>query len=132
NLILDDWLGAQLHFVPPGANVSDALLPLAEELRARGRKPYVIPIGGSNAVGAVGYVAAVAELAGQALTPAYLVVATGSGGTQAGLEVGVRLLGLSTKVIGVGVAEPDTVSWNVDVANLGNAVAQRLGVDLRL
>jgi D-cysteine desulfhydrase family pyridoxal phosphate-dependent enzyme len=132
NLILDDWLGAHLHFAPPGASVSDAMLPLAEALRAKGRKPYVIPIGGSNAVGAVGYVAAVAEMAGQGDAPDYLVVATGSGGTQAGQEVGVRLLGLPTKVIGIGVAEPDTVSWNVDVANLANAVAERLGTELRL
>jgi D-cysteine desulfhydrase family pyridoxal phosphate-dependent enzyme len=132
NLILDDWLGAHLHFAPPGASVSDALLPLAERLRSQGRKPYIIPIGGSNAVGSVGYVAAVAELVGQGDPPDYLVVATGSGGTQAGLEVGVRLLGLPTKVIGVGVGEPDTVSWQVDVANLANAVAERLGTDLRL
>ena len=44
----------------------------------------------------------------------------------------VAALGTRTKVIGVGVAEPDTVSWNVDVANLANAVTERLGSDLRL
>src|SRR5690349_7698152 len=41
NLTLDDWLGAHLHFAPPGASVSDAMQPLADELRARGRKPYM-------------------------------------------------------------------------------------------
>lgn len=128
NLVLNDWLGAHLHFAPPGDDVSAGMLPLADELRARGRRPYLIPLGGSNVIGSVGYVAASSELAQQCPRADYVVVATGSGGTQAGLEVGVRLAGLRTRVLGVGVALPDTVSWNVDVANLGNAVAGRLGV----
>jgi 1-aminocyclopropane-1-carboxylate deaminase/D-cysteine desulfhydrase-like pyridoxal-dependent ACC family enzyme len=44
NLILDDWLGAHLHFAPPGENVSSAMLLLADELRAGGRRPYMIPL----------------------------------------------------------------------------------------
>lgn len=132
NLILDDWLGATLHFAEPGQDVSVFMAGVAEEARGRGRKPYVIPIGGSNAVGATGYVAAAAELAAQAPEADYVVVATGSGGTQAGLEVGVRAPGVKTRVIGVGVAEPDTVSWNVDVANLANATAERLGLNIHL
>lgn len=127
NLILDDWLGADLHFAPAGADVTQAMETVAEGLRVLGRKPYVIPIGGSNAVGTVGYVAAARELAGQCPEADYLIVPTGSGGTQAGLEAGVRLSGVRARVIGVGIARPDTVSWNVDVANLANAVAERLG-----
>ena len=76
--------------------------------------------------------AAAGELLAQCPDATHLVVATGSGGTQAGLEVGVRLGGRTVKVIGVGVAEPDTVSWNVDVANLAGAVAARLGADIHL
>lgn len=129
NLVLDDWLGAHLYFAAPGENVSDRLAPLADDLRARGRRPYVIPIGGSNAVGAAGYVAAARELLAQCPDATHLVVATGSGGTQAGLEVGVRLFGKSTKIIGVGVAEPDTISWSVDVTNLANAVAEQVGAE---
>lgn len=127
NLILDDWLGAVLHFAHPGNNVSDQVGPLAQALKAQGRKPHLIPIGGSNAVGSVGYAAAAAELARECPEASCIIVATGSGGTQAGLEVGVRRAGAKTKVIGVGVAEPDTTSWNVDVANLAGAVAARLG-----
>ena len=132
NLILDDWLGARLHFAAPGTNVSSAMEPLADELRAAGRKPYVIPIGGSNAVGALGYALAARELAAQCPETTHIVVATGSGGTQAGLEVGVRVAGLKAEVLGVGVAEPDTVSRTVDVAHLANAVAERLRLGLRL
>ena len=131
NLVLDDWLGARLHFAPPGTNVSAGMAALAEELRAAGRRPYAIPIGGSNAVGAIGYAWAARELAEQCPEADYLIVPTGSGGTQAGLEIGARIAGLKAKVIGVGIAEPDTVSWNVDVANLANAVAERLGADMR-
>ena len=133
NLVLDDWLGARLHFAAPGADVSALMAPLADDLRARGRRPYLIPIGGSNPVGAAGYVAAARELLAQCPDATHLIVATGSGGTQAGLEVGARLSGRTVRVNGVGVAEPDTVSWNVDVANLANATAERLGrSDLRL
>jgi D-cysteine desulfhydrase len=133
NLILDDWLGARLHFAPPGASVMAFMESLAEELRAAGRKPYPIPIGGSNAVGSVGFAAAAQELGAQLPdSEASVIVATGSGGTQAGLEVGTRLFCPGVRVIGVGVGEPDTISWNVDVANLANAVAERLGSDLRL
>lgn len=127
NLILDDWLGAALHFAAPGENVSEFMAALASDLSAAGRRPYVIPIGGSNAVGAMGYVAAARELAGQCPEADYIVVATGSGGTQAGLEVGVRRAGLRGTVLGVGVAEPDTTSWQEDVASLANSVLARLG-----
>ena len=131
NLVLDDLLGARLHFSPPGADVSAAMAPLAAELRAAGRRPYVIPIGGSNPVGAAGYAwAAARELAAQCPEADFVVVPTGSGGTQAGLEVGTRVAGLRAKVLGVGIAAPDTVSWNVDVAHLANGVAERLGVPL--
>lgn len=128
NLVLDDWLGASLHFVPEGEDVSAFMEALAAEMSAAGRRPYVIPIGGSNAVGAVGFADAVREMAhDQGIVPDVLVVATGSGGTQAGLEAGVRLLGLPTKVRGFGVALPDTDSWEADVATLASAVLARLG-----
>lgn len=128
NLILDDRLGAKLHFSRPSENVSEVMTDLATRLSSSGRRPYLIPIGGSNAVGSVGYVAAVQEFRAQSNEADHFVVAVGSGGTMAGLEVGVRAFGLSTRILGVGVAEPDTVSWNVDVANLSNAVAQRLNL----
>jgi 1-aminocyclopropane-1-carboxylate deaminase/D-cysteine desulfhydrase-like pyridoxal-dependent ACC family enzyme len=132
NLILDDWLGARLHFAPPGASVTEAMLPLADELRTLGKTPYLIPIGGSNAVGSVGYAVAMVEMAEQGTVPNYIVVATGSGGTQAGMEVGVRLAGLPTKIIGIGVSEPDGVSWGDDVAHIANGIAARLGSNLAL
>lgn len=126
NLILDDWLGAALHFAEPGTDVSRLMEPLAEALKEQGRRPYSIPIGGSNAVGSVGYTRAAWEIADECPEADYIVVATGSGGTQAGLEVGVRRAGVATKVLGVGVAGPDTTSWNADVSSLANAIAAHL------
>jgi D-cysteine desulfhydrase len=81
---------------------------VAGELRARGRRPYVIPVGGSNALGSLGYLVAMAELAGQ-LPPAWrdapvtVVYAAGSGGTGAGIELGLRAAGL-TRAAALGFA----------------------------
>jgi D-cysteine desulfhydrase family pyridoxal phosphate-dependent enzyme len=96
NLLLDRLSGARTHFVATGAERAAAMEQIAERLRREGRNPYVIPIGGSNAVGARGYFAGFEELAAQfhALPPkpASLVVATSSGGTVAGLLLGQRAL----------------------------------------
>ncbi|MDX1931228.1 MAG: D-cysteine desulfhydrase family protein [Capsulimonadales bacterium] len=129
NLVADRWLGAKLHFSEPGADVSAAMRDLAERLRQEGKNPYPIPIGGSNAIGAVGYAAAVLEWTEQGIVPDYVAVATGSGGTQAGIETGVRLLGSKSVVLGYGVALPDGRSWAEDIADLATATAARLGSD---
>jgi D-cysteine desulfhydrase len=79
---------------------------VAGELRARGKKPYVIPEGGSNALGAWGYVRCVEELASQLPAgPATVVYAAGSGGTGAGIVLGVKLLALPWRVVGVNVCD---------------------------
>ena len=103
NLILDRLFGATLHF----AGTSDwraweaRVDALAREL---GPRAYPMPIGGASAVGALGYVSAAEELVGQlAEPPAWIVVADGSGGTHAGLLVG---LPPEVRVLGVDVARP--------------------------
>lgn len=88
----------------------------AEEVRARGGKPYIVPVGGSmpagsmaRPLGAVSYVGALVEAVEQArergLDVGTIVHATGSGGTQAGLVVGARALGLDIRVVGVSVSD---------------------------
>ena len=74
---------------------------IADRLRAEGRRPFEIPIGASTPLGALGYVQAVAELLEQMPPPDVIVHSTSSGGTQAGLVAGCRLLGLSTRIVGV-------------------------------
>lgn len=112
NLLLDEILGAQLHWCDPTEteDITQEMSKLADELKAQGRRPYIIPLGGSNALGAMGYVYAVREFLQQADATgnafASIVHASGSGGTQAGLLTGVLLNHLQTDVIGVSVSRP--------------------------
>lgn len=104
NLLLDGLLGAEVHWA--GDRDRDTVLDeVAERLRASGARPYVIPLGGSVPTGAVGYVAAVEELAqqltGRSEHVDRIVFASGSGGTHTGLLVGVKALGLKTRVEGI-------------------------------
>jgi D-cysteine desulfhydrase len=108
---------------------------LAAELRKKGRKPYVIPYGGSNAVGATGYVMAMAEFmeqmqqTGQKIDA--IVVASSSGGTQAGLVVGARATRFSGKIIGIRIDKKDKeeISYETELAQLANETAQRNGLE---
>src|ERR1700716_1873102 len=88
NLLLDRLLGATWSF-SPDRPAQERMAELAEELRAAGRRPYVIPGGGSNGLGALGYVRCALELneqlAGQREHPRYVVCAGGSCGTLSGL-----------------------------------------------
>ncbi len=107
NLFLDRLLGAEVRWVSASeyedrGRVMDAF---AAEVRQAGEVPYIIPEGGSNALGACGYVAMLAELLDQ--VPDFpwttLVCAVGSGGTMAGLLIGARLLGLPVRIRGYSV-----------------------------
>ncbi len=102
NVILDRLAGAELRFISHEAyrRRAEVMAGVADELRARGRRPYVIPEGGSSALGSLGYLHAVAELREQLPAswrngPVTIAYAAGSGGTGAGIELGVRLLGWS-------------------------------------
>jgi D-cysteine desulfhydrase len=93
---------------PEYARRGELFVEVSDQLRQKGRTPYVIPEGGSNALGAWGYVGCVEELA-RALPagPATIVYAAGSGGTGAGLILGVKLLGLPWRVVGVNVCDDE-------------------------
>ncbi len=112
NLLLDELAGADVRFTGEvdRASVDPAIEKLGDELRADGRRPYLVPRGGATARGAAGYVRASLELADQlmtaGLTPSRLWLATGSCGTQAGLVAGARWLGSPYRVVGVTVSRP--------------------------
>ena len=121
NVLLDRLLGATLHHFPEGENEAGAdaaVAAIAEDLRAAGRRPYVIPLGaGHPPLGALGYVAAAMELAqqweeqfedqpGQSGLPDEILVASGSSATHAGLLFGLRALGLEIPVRGICVRRP--------------------------
>jgi len=110
NVLLDRLHGASVSARPGGADMNAEMAALAEDLRKRGKKPYVIPGGGSNPVGALGYVNAALELVAQAndmgIEIAQVVHATGSAGTQAGLLTGLVALNSGIPVLGISVRAP--------------------------
>lgn len=111
NLLLDILFGAHVHFVADRTEWQSRLSTLSEELQEAGHRPYLIPYGGSNALGAAAYALAVRELVEQAGPRAFdaIVLATSSGGTQAGLIAGARLFGLEAEIVGISVDEPREV-----------------------
>jgi D-cysteine desulfhydrase len=113
------------------SSVDVALEQVAADLRRAGRRPYVIPRGGATALGCVGYVRAslelVAQLADLASTPARVVVATGSCGTQAGLAVGAGWLQAPFRIVGVTVSRPRT-ECVARIRSLAGACAELLGL----
>jgi len=131
NLLLDDLLGARFWWAGEDDPLA-ALEAAAEAERAAGRRPYVIPYGGSNAVGASAYALAFEELWEQASEMDVrfdrVIFASSSGGTQAGLVVGARVCGYSGQVLGISV---DKTGGHLreTVSALLAPTAAHLGVD---
>ena len=118
NVLLDLLFGATIRRVPGGTDMAAELEISAEAVRARGGKPYVIPGGGSNAIGALGYVDCAIELVRQAdeqgIVIDRIITATGSAGTHAGLVAGFALAGADIPILGIGVRAPkETQEANV-------------------
>lgn len=125
NLLLDRLLGAEVVWAAPGQR--DAVLE--ETFRSAwddGRRPYLIPYGGSNPTGAAAYAFALEELLDQGHQPDWIVFASSSGGTQSGLVAGARLFGYQGKILGISVDEPKQVLQE-RVAILATATADLLG-----
>jgi L-cysteate sulfo-lyase len=130
NVLLDRMFGATLSFHEPG-DMNARALARTEELRSQGRKAYFIPGGGSNPVGALGYVDCALELLQQAndmgLRIDYLVHATGSTGTQAGLLAGLEGANTGIPVLGISVRQPRAQQEEAVYA-LTQATAEYVGV----
>ena len=136
NLLLDLLFGAIIHWC--GEQRKGERIPeIAEQLRSQGRRPYVIPYGGSNAIGAMGFVDAVSELKGQLsaqnISVDCLIFPSSSGGTHAGITVGADLYDLSMRVIGIAIdrTEPGEPSYESELATLANQIAEKLGIEAR-
>jgi L-cysteate sulfo-lyase len=110
NVLLDQLFGATLRTVASGTDMNAELEIEAERLRGEGRRPYVIPGGGSNPIGALGYVDCAREIVVQAdeldLPLDRIVTATGSAGTHGGLVAGLAVMGADVPVLGFGVRAP--------------------------
>jgi 1-aminocyclopropane-1-carboxylate deaminase/D-cysteine desulfhydrase-like pyridoxal-dependent ACC family enzyme len=106
NALLNRLLGAEVEYVGSREERAPAMEAAAERYRAQGHHPFVIPLGASTPVGALGFAAAIGEMLEQGPAPDVIVHATSSGGTQAGLLAGCLLHGLSTRVIGISADDP--------------------------
>ncbi|MCD8509399.1 MAG: D-cysteine desulfhydrase [Bacillus sp. (in: Bacteria)] len=109
NYLLYQLLGAEnIKVIPNGADVYEEMAKQAQELEAQGRKPYVIPVGGSNVTGITGYAACAQEIIQQekqlGVKFDHVVCVSGSGGMHAGLVAGLQGVGSSAKVIGINVS----------------------------
>jgi len=129
NYLLDLLFGARCHWTTR-ENRLNRLNELAAELRAAGRRPYLITYGGSDPVGACGYALALEELHEQVhaldITPDLIVVPSSSGGTQAGLVAGACALGWDVPILGISIDEPEA-KLQAAVAELATRTAGRLG-----
>ena len=111
NVLFDQIFGTSLEFRPAGLDMNAEAMAVTEKLAAAGRKPYFIPGGGSNEIGALGYVSCAYELLEQIkankLDVGWIVLATGSAGTHAGMLAGLHAAGSTIPVMGVSVRQPE-------------------------
>lgn len=134
NLLLDRLFGATLEFLEPTDYfhlVDPRMAAHAEDARAAGKVPYIIPLGGATPLGALGYVRAVEEMTAQLTEPPDVIVApVGSGGTLAGLLVGARKHWPGTRVAGISVSR-DRMWFQDRVAAMATDCASLLDWDMR-
>ena len=124
NLLLDKLLGAQLVWTH-GRDPQAALEETFAHAEADGRRPYLVPYGGSSPLGASAYALALEECLAQ-VTPDWIVLASSSGGTQAGLVAGARLLGFEGRILGISI-DLQEAALQSEVARLATEVCALLG-----
>lgn len=138
NLFLDMLSGATIHYVDTSAERNQRMHDVADELRDKGRHPYIIPVGGSNALGTVGYTMAMPEVVRQMelmnINCDRIIVASSSGGTLAGMVLGARIAGYKGKITGISIDRVKTGkdAFPPDLAELVNKAAELLELDIRL
>ena len=130
NLLLDELSGAKLVFVPKEER-DQRLQQAFAQADEDGLKPYLIPYGGSNSIGVQGYIQAMQELQDQDLQPDWIVLASSSGGTQAGLVLGAEQTGFPGRILGISVDKPADELTQTIMA-LANQTAAWLGIDKKI
>jgi D-cysteine desulfhydrase family pyridoxal phosphate-dependent enzyme len=125
NLLLDQLFGAQVVYVPDRKDRDRILQQTFDRAANEGKKPYLVPYGGSSPTGALGYAFAVKELMEQNVHADWIVFATSSGGTHAGLMLGQRVFGYKGKVLGISIDE--SLEWLMShVSELASLASTKL------
>jgi len=133
NRLLLDLMDVEVVMVDALHNPPQQLAEQAERLEAQGFRPYIVPVGGSNALGALGYVECAQEIAHQSegvVDFAAVVVASGSAGTHAGLAIGLEQLLPNSELVGVTVSRKVEAQLPV-VERIRSALAQQLELEAR-
>ncbi len=130
NLLLDQLFGAEIIWTSRPER-EQTLQQAFQDAWKNGRRPYLIPLGASNALGALAFEAAFQELLNQPVQADWIVVASSSGGTQAGLALGARRASWPGKVLGISIDEAQA-ELKETVAQIANGASDRLGEALRL
>jgi len=132
NRLIDDLVGAEVHLVRREGSLAETVADCAAQLQKLGKSPYVIPVGGSNAIGCLGYVACALEIAeqervfGRSFT--HIFVVSGSGGTHAGLLAGLHLTKSTSELVGATISRPVEKQRPI-VEALVDGVSALLGTD---
>ena len=137
NLLLDRLLGADIVWAPHSKR-DQVLADTFEKVLAEGRRPFLIPYGASSPLGATAYAFALKELMDQtqgesvlSKQPDWIVFASSSGGTQAGLVLGARLFGFKGSILGISVDE-DAGVLRDRIVPLANAAGEILGENVEI
>ncbi len=126
NLLLDQLFGAEIVTIADRNLRDQTLQNTFDQAVTDGRKPYLVPYGGSSPTGALGYAFAVEEFMKQDIEADWMVFATSSGGTHAGLVLGQRVFGYKGKVLGISIDEPE--AWLKDhVSKLASDASEKMG-----
>jgi D-cysteine desulfhydrase family pyridoxal phosphate-dependent enzyme len=126
NLLLDELFGAEIIHVADREDRDRILQETFNQAAEKGMRPYLVPYGGSSPTGALGYAFAMKELMEQDLQADWIVFATSSGGTHAGLLLGQRVFGYKGKVLGISVDESE--NWLKEhVSDLASLTSEKLG-----
>ena len=134
NLLLDKVYGCHIHWT--GENRKGEDIPaLVAQLKAEGKKPYVIPYGGSNELGAIAFIEAYKELNAQRealkVDFSHIIFASSSGATHAGLILGNKILQTYSQIVGINIdkGEMDKVPFDEHIVSLANSTAQFIAAD---
>ena len=133
NLLLDKLFDCRIHWAGEHRKGED-IASLAEQLKVAGRKPYVIPYGGSNELGAIAFCEAVKELKAQnsqGVQYSHIVFASSSGATQAGLMLGNKIMLMNSQIVGICIDKDEInhLSLKQQVLKLANSAASKLEVE---
>ena len=126
NLLLDQLFGAKIVNVRARAARDQALQETYDKASVAGKKPYLVPYGGSSPTGALGYAFAMQEFMEQSVHADWILFGTSSGGTHAGLVLGQGVFGFKGKALGISIDEPE--EWlKARVSELASDASEKLG-----